>query len=686
MKIRKVLKTDIVIVSSLFFVCAIVSCGEEEKQNKKEGGKLSANLVVKEGANQHFYQKGTDVVLKDEDVVIGQDTIKGARPEIESKVSDSIDSISVETVVKNKVGDGVIFFKQRNKSGFICKQNDSIMHNVEQECFVVSDTIGQINNRPYVVLGNNDYHPEFGIRIDKYPIKGHEAVEPTKFFVYNDTLLVRFGKTEGVDSVRIIEGLSDSIIFTVREFDKDVKVPVKAPSLYRISAIDHASILVRADSAEVISLVKKVDEEGSSWIKWLIYGLLALLVLACVFFVLRKIKKRGGDSAGETDNGTGKEIENESETKHVLDRKPEEDNNTDENEKQLNALNKTLQEKNVEIQKLKEEIKCLKPFKDDANKIEKRAEEAIAKEKQKAERQIQKAKEETRKVEKERDEIKDKVEQKMQKQIDAIQQQFEKEKEKKEKLDTTLKNTQKELSETQGHLKEAQTTIENKEKALFSFKTKITDVGPLEDYAKKVEQLLLIGKKVEEGACQLNDWVRQDGIDKNALVAKYIARYHKALLDVDMSQLTTDAKNIANVQFVYNTQTLAHFDQNVDFGEKGISYFFENYLKKYVDALFTFNETLAGLHHLIGGLDEHDCEAFARLRDELLQQVDQLEMTVLYSKVFDDITDNIDIHAEMSQMPGIDCMPGTILQINNCIVYRKGGNKPNEKINVIVKE
>ena len=114
-------------------------------------------------------------------------------------------------------------------------------------------------------------------------------------------------------------------------------------------------------------------------------------------------------------------------------------------------------------------------------------------------------------------------------------------------------------------------------------------------------------------------------------------------------------------------------------------FFFESYLNKYISALMVFNETMAGLHHLVYGLTENDTKEFNHYRDELIAVFKALEIEVHSVKIFDSITDNVDLHVDMRPLD-FDCPSGTICQINSCIVFLAGGNKPADKIHVVVKE
>ena len=663
-------------ILSLLFIITAISCGQDGDNKDWEVKKLSENLVLTVDSNQVLYcQRGMDVKCKGADVVIFKDTLWNAKPKLDSLLKDNLDEKVGATIIPNKQAKKIITFSKEKEIGCLLDEKHNELKNVKNETFAVSDDkYDEVNHRPFVALGGDDYHPEFGVNPeDEIPFGvSHKEVVPQKIFVYNDTLVVYFGKTEGVDSVRILRDLSDNVIYTIKEFDKDVIIPNAAAGNYRLSVPYHVSILAHADEARKIALTDTKHEEGA-WARWLVLCLLSILVVSLAVWLKRRKNKtsKAERQQKKVDNPQTNKGEN-----------PSNDQFAENEGQKLSQLENEISRLKDELTDKKNKIKELETYRKKKDKAEKE----IAEARQKAKQDVERAEERQRKAEAERDEIKSKVEAEKQKEIDKIQKKYEDEKKKKEEVKNTLSETQQQLAERNSQLNEAKTTIEMKDKALERFTTRITDVAPLGDYAKEVRNLLLIGDEIEKASVELNDWMKQNDVaDAGALVAKYITRYHKTLQDLNMYALVTDTNNVADVQFVYKGTTLANFSQETDFLEKGKGYFYETYLKKYTDALFVLNETMAGIHHLIVGLDESKCQKFADFREKLLRQAEALDLVVLYVKIFDVLTDNIDLHADMQDLP-FDCEPGTICQINNCIVYRNGANKPNEKINVIVKD
>ena len=159
------------------------------------------------------------------------------------------------------------------------------------------------------------------------------------------------------------------------------------------------------------------------------------------------------------------------------------------------------------------------------------------------------------------------------------------------------------------------------------------------------------------------------------------------MTDVDMQMFITDALNAAKAQFAYKTQLFANYDQKdpTVFHESVKMYFFDTYLKKYLDALVVFNETMIGMQFLTDGISEQAVTKFIKIRKELQNVINKLEIEVISVKIMDSCEDNLSLSV-MPKSLDFDCPQNSICQIDNCIVFLKGSNLPNEKIKVIVKK
>lgn len=239
------------------------------------------------------------------------------------------------------------------------------------------------------------------------------------------------------------------------------------------------------------------------------------------------------------------------------------------------------------------------------------------------------------------------------------------------------------LESTTIELQSANETIFAKDKALERFNKSITDIAPAKKYADSLEKLLVIGDKVEQSAISLG----QDNNIDDYLINKYIARYRLTLSSINMQLFVTDVLNATKAQFVYKSQMLASFDQRdkETFHESMKLYFYDAYLKKYIDALVVLNETMVGMQYLAEGVTTDDVKPFEHYRKEINAILNELEIEMLTVKIMDLCTDNLMLTVIPKELD-FECPKNSICQINNCIVYLKSSNKPNEKIQVIVKK
>lgn len=250
-------------------------------------------------------------------------------------------------------------------------------------------------------------------------------------------------------------------------------------------------------------------------------------------------------------------------------------------------------------------------------------------------------------------------------------------------LSKELSTTRDTLKTTSEELRVANDSIVAKEKALDRFNKTIADIAPAKEYADSLEQLLLIGEKVEKAAIELG---QNKDVD-DYLINKYIARYRAALSVIDMQMFTTDVLNATKAQFVYKGQMLATFDQKdkKTFYESMKLYFYDTYIKKYVDALVVLNETMVGMQYLADGATAKDVKPFETYRKEIDAILKAIEIEVISVKIMDSCADNLSLTV-IPKVLDFDCPRNSICQIDNCIVYLKGASKPNEKIQVIVKK
>ena len=280
--------------------------------------------------------------------------------------------------------------------------------------------------------------------------------------------------------------------------------------------------------------------------------------------------------------------------------------------------------------------------------------------------------------------IEQRVKEECQAKIDEQKIQIESLTDEKDSLKNDLTATRTSLEKIKNELSDAKNKIIAKENALERFSRTITDIAPIKQYALYLEQLLNLGDKVEKCAISL---LSLPDIEDDYLINKYITRFRASMTDVDMQMFITDALNAAKAQFAYKTQLFANYDQKdpTVFHESVKMYFFDTYLKKYLDALVVFNETMIGMQFLTDGISEQAVTKFIKIRKELQNVINKLEIEVISVKIMDSCEDNLSLSV-MPKSLDFDCPQNSICQIDNCIVFLKGSNLPNEKIKVIVKK
>lgn len=481
------------------------------------------------------------------------------------------------------------------------------------------------------------------------------------YAVYQDSLLCKVEKTQENYEIRLSNNINN----------EDIK--------FRIAFKDHISSSIQAQQAEVIKIEKGSLEHTWNPIGRMLMILLCLVVivsLVCLFIFFKRGKNQVVDESTEEEN------DEENESEEVRDKEKEIARENDE----INELKDKIYQYEIELSCYEKELSRLKKVEEnkeeEINKAKEKANKKADEEIKRARESVDRAKERAEKAEEQSKKIRQEVTNQFTSEIEEKNKRI---KEKQEVID----NTQKKLNQTEKELRSKEQEcnyltgeLNNKIEALKAYSSRITDVQPAGVYAKSIAKLIEIGSNIELAADKLLEKVTDD-----YLLNKYIVRYHKAIHQIDMSQFSTDILNIANVQFVYSQQPLAKYNQRDEkqFKESMKIFFFESYLSKYINALVVFNETMAGLHHIVTGINENDTIIFVKYRDELEEIFEELEIKVDSVKIFDAIIDNVDLRVDMRPLD-FDCPSGTICQIDSCLVYLKGGNKPNDKIHVIVKE
>lgn len=304
----------------------------------------------------------------------------------------------------------------------------------------------------------------------------------------------------------------------------------------------------------------------------------------------------------------------------------------------------------------------IKRLKEDKRKADDRAETAEKSKKKAVEDAVKKEKENH---EKEERRLKDVVE----KQKSALT-----------RTENLLNTSQNELKETKEDRDKKKHKIEQLEKAQEEFTHTLTSVPFATAYSKLVYDLLELGRQIQTSAYSVLDME----VDDPYFIMKALSRYGKMMVGIDMGKFQTDVYMVAKAKFVFKDSLLATFKgENKDIDNIVRSYFFNQYLEKYVNALMVLNESMAGLKLLLPEV-KAKVNKFESFRIELLVLAKKLNVTVLYVKVGDMAGENVDLKAKPVDVE--IGTPGQILEVENCIVYLTDSRKPQTKIKVTIKK
>lgn len=259
--------------------------------------------------------------------------------------------------------------------------------------------------------------------------------------------------------------------------------------------------------------------------------------------------------------------------------------------------------------------------------------------------------------------------------------------------DVTAKYRNK-ISENEGlqaDIKDKMSIIANKDKEIGNlnaemqnYRERVDFVPYAVNYGRIVKNAIEIASQVSRAAADL---LEKPGIDDVWHIVKAISKYNTAMLDIDLEQFYTEVQMINNGQIVLKGTMISKFNtesskDELDYSIK--SYFFNSYLKRYMDALIVFNESMAGIDRLTAGVSSADVARFNELRTKIENVLKELGITANYVKLFDNVGEKIDLQAEVGDYG--DFFSGTILEVENCIIYLTGGNRPETKIKVKIQE
>lgn len=248
----------------------------------------------------------------------------------------------------------------------------------------------------------------------------------------------------------------------------------------------------------------------------------------------------------------------------------------------------------------------------------------------------------------------------------------------------TLDKTKKELTDMTESLTKKVAEVRRLEEAQAAFTTQLASVPFAQPYCQNIAKLTEVVKDITDKGTALLD----KNLGDKYYIYKALATFTQRLEKFKQMDFATEVKMAAQSHFALKSSTIAGYDQNDPANKLETAtkqYFFDTYLKTYVNAAVVLNETLAGMHHLVDGLDASSCKEFDNLRTRLESACSALGIEVDCVKVFDKVGQNTNIKVIRSVNADFG-ERGQILEINSCSVKLTGGNMPGGEIQVIVKE
>ncbi len=510
--------------------------------------------------------------------------------------------------------------------------------------------------------------------------------------IVNDSLLILdFTGFESDDSVRLInvgEGrvfrtiplnVSDTIVFGENTLGRS--------SIIRLSPTDNLAEIVDlgAVESEIVTpveppVVTEPESDGNGKLLYIVLGVVALIgILVAVFMLLRsrKNKVEPVDSEVMTDENNC----NQDGLPQTL-----ADIKKADVEPEISVEELTYQLRMVSAAKasLESQLESAKNKRQQEQESKKAAiDTAEARYKKEAEALIAKAEQRAAAAEEKSRTIREELTAKFEKQIDDLNTSIDKLKDTLSTTRGTLMETQSALNaETQAH-NQAKRKIESLTGAIARFDDKLADAAFAQPYCRNIEKLLDISKKIQESA---NEAQNAD-VEDPYFICKAIARFWAQLDKIDLSAFYTDVDMVLGTGFVPKGTPLATYDASLPEAELETlvkNYFFASYLKQYVNALVVFNESMAGLTHLLPDMPAELVRPFEAYRLQLQQAVAALGINVLSVKIFDFVHNNTDLLA--TPVDGGYDSPGAILDIENCLVSLSGAPKDGERIRVKVQQ
>ena len=209
----------VIVIASCINIC-ITSCGKKSDHGSRTVY-LNRCVVYDHNGNKLLIQRGDSATLRGTNyLLINNSYIKVDDNFVTQYCYENINSIKSDICeIPNENGNGE-YVKLEKDRDFEEKCSESNTGNVKFsgakfECFQVDGDPCSNHSRPLLILGSSTYHPLSSVKATDMPyIKIEEKnmpVYPKEFFIYNDSLYVRFQKDDTL-SIRIYYGLQTKVV------------------------------------------------------------------------------------------------------------------------------------------------------------------------------------------------------------------------------------------------------------------------------------------------------------------------------------------------------------------------------------------------------------------------------------------------------------------------------------------
>ena len=218
---------------------------------------LSRCVVYDYNNNELLIQSGDSAILSENYLTINNSQIKVDDNFVKKYCHEDKTEISNDiSLIHNKKGNGKYVQLEKDREfenkclGKDSKGNVTFC-GAKFECFQVDGDPCSNHSRPLLILGSSTYHPLSSVKATDMPyIKIEEKnmpVYPKEFFIYNDSLYVRFQKDDTL-SIRIYYGLQTKVVKDLTADGSLHVIPVvNGTDTFRIAGPNRLSYLICAN-------------------------------------------------------------------------------------------------------------------------------------------------------------------------------------------------------------------------------------------------------------------------------------------------------------------------------------------------------------------------------------------------------------------------------------------------------